>query len=291
MKSLVVGASGFLGGHVFRILRNTPYVRVSGTYGRNPVSSDLYPVNLACDQSVKSMMTTIEPDVVLWCAKHTADSSEQELNLIGLRTLLERAAPGMRLIFLSTDGLLPGTEGNYDETTVPAPINSDSGVAVYTNSKLEAEKFIASFWDNFSIVRVGPIYGKAISGIWDQRVSGLIDAFNREEGVLRATNIRRTFIHVEDLARALVELGQTDYRGIIHLGPTESANHFEFARTVCRVFGFEDQQVESYLMPDEEISSKAIRADTTLDTRMAARILRTPFRTVTQGMLDTYTHV
>jgi len=287
MKILVVGASGFLGGHVFQILRNTPNVGVSGTYGRHAVSADLYPVNLADDQSVKFMMNTIEPDVVLWCAKHTTDSSERELNLIGLRTLLESASPGMRLIFVSTDGFLPGTDGNYDETTVPAPIDSDSSVAVYTNSKLEAEEFITSSRDNFSIVRVGPIYGRAISGIWDQRVSGLIDAFNRGETVLRATNIRRTFIHVEDLARALVELGQTDYRGIIHLGPTESANHFEFARTVCTVFGFEDRQVEPYFVPDEEISSKAIRADTTLDTRTAERILRTPFRTVTQGILET----
>lgn len=286
MKALVIGASGFLGGHVYQLLKSMPQMTAVGTYGRNRLDTDLCPVNLASYQSVQSMINAIEPDVVFWCAKHTSDSSERELNLIGLRSLLESAKSSMRLIFVSTDGLLPGTYGNYDEKTVPVPINSNSSVALYTNSKLEAEGFIASSWGNYCIARVGPIYGRSVTGHWDQRIAGLVEAFNRGEIISRAENIRRTFIHVEDLAKGLVELVTTDYTGIIHLGPTESSCYFDFARTVCTSFQFRENLVHSSTISHEEMDAKAIRADTTLDTQLAKHILQTPFREITQGIVE-----
>lgn len=98
--------------------------------------------------------------------------------------------------------------------------------------------------------------------------------------------MRRTFIQVHDLAKALIELGQTDYRGGIHLGPTSVPNYFDFARDVCMVFGFEQHLVQPYTVSDEEIEAKAIRVDTTLDTRLAGSVLKTRFHTVAEGLLD-----
>jgi dTDP-4-dehydrorhamnose reductase len=291
LRVLVVGASGFLGAHTYQLLKNKREPLVTGTYGRRAVFPDLYQVNLTSRQSVRSLIKTTDPDTVLWCAKHTEGtegSLESEMNFVGIRSLIESAKPSMRLIFVSTDGLLPGTQGHYDEDTEPVPIDCDSDVALYTNSKLETEKFISSAWDNHCIVRVGPIYGRSITGEWDSRVSRLVDAFRRGEPVLRATNIRRTFIHVEDLAKAMCELSVSSYKGILHLGPAESLSYFDFATIVAEVFGFSAQLVQPYVVSNEEVIAKAIRVDTSLNTRIAERVLESRFRTLKQGMLDTH---
>lgn len=164
MQVLVVGASGFLGAHTYELLNRARGVSVVGTYGRNPLFPDLQALDLGSAESVNDFMKSVQPDIVIWCAKHAPESSEVPLNTVGLRTLMKSAKPSMRLVFTSTDGLLLGTDGNYDESVTPVPINANFSAAVYTNAKLEAEKFISDNLDNYCIARVGPIYGESITG-------------------------------------------------------------------------------------------------------------------------------
>lgn len=136
MQVLVVGASGFLGAHTYELLNRARGVSVVGTYGRNPLFPDLQALDLGSAESVNDFMKSVQPDIDIWCAKHAPESSELPLNTVGLRTLMKSAKPSMRLVFTSTDGLLLGTDGNYDESVTPFPINANSSAAVYTNSKL-----------------------------------------------------------------------------------------------------------------------------------------------------------
>jgi dTDP-4-dehydrorhamnose reductase len=143
----------------------------------------------------------------------------------------------MRLIFVSTDGVLPGLNGSYTEVVEQSVIMSESPVAQYTNAKLEAERFIMSSIHNYCIIRVGPIYGCSISGVWDQRIASMLDSFEKKKTITRATNILRTFIHVQDLASAICELAVKDIQGICHLGPKKSESYFEFSLEVAKAFG------------------------------------------------------
>ncbi len=241
MRVLVIGASGFLGAHTYLLLKTTDGIDATGAYGRRAILPDMCQVDLASGEVVGSLIREIDPDVVIWCAKHTCAATtgtESEINTIGLRAVLAHARRDVRIIFVSTDGLLSGTQGHYDEKAVTVPIEADSGVAVYTNAKLNAEQYLRDNWDNYCVVRVGPIYGRSIFEEWDPRIAALTAAFARGETVLRATNIKRTFIDVRDLAHALCELVKHPYKGILHLGPLESLNHFEFACTVADMNGF-----------------------------------------------------
>jgi dTDP-4-dehydrorhamnose reductase len=112
-RIMVVGASGYLGAHVYRILAEQGDHEVLGTYGRSAALHEgLIQVDLTEAESVRRMMVHTRPDVVIWCVKHTSpDLDERELNYIGPRSVIANASPPMRLIFVSTDGVLPGIAG------------------------------------------------------------------------------------------------------------------------------------------------------------------------------------
>lgn len=230
-------------------------------------------------------MADVRPDVVLWCAKQRFGDKPA---WSGLRQLLDCADPSMRLIFVSSDGVLPGTTGDYDEQAAPLTMHVASPLAKYTNAKITAERMICSSFHNHCIVRTGPIYGRTVSGAWGARVSKLLVAFRQGEPVDRATNIRRTFSWVDDAAKSLIELAGIDYRGVIHFGPPESNSYFEFAKAVCRVFGFPEPLVRPSVVSDEEVRAGAIRKDTSLNTSLVQRILPHSFRPLSAGLLESY---
>lgn len=280
-RILIIGASGFLGAFCYQILTEKGTNEIIGTFGQSKISSQYIQIDLTSAISVKNIMIEMNPDVVIWCAKHSSPKfDELELNEVGLRTLIETSRPNMRLIFLSTDGVLPGINGVYKETTRPLPMMSESPVAQYTNAKLEAERFIMSSIENYCILRVGPIYGRYINGIWDQRIAAILDSLERKNTITRATNIFRTFIHVQDLASAICELTEKDIQGIFHLGPNKSESYFEFSLEVARAFGYNTDLIIPSEVSYAEAQSRHIRMNTTMDTSKANEFLSTSFQTV-----------
>lgn len=88
--------------------------------------------------------------------------------------------------------------------------------------------------DNHVIVRTGPIYGPDAGGQWDRRVRTLLASLERGERVVRSGNVFRTFVHVEDLASALAELLDSEWRGTLHLGPGGRESYWSFCRKMAR---------------------------------------------------------
>lgn len=280
MRVMVVGASGFLGGHVMKKLMNLG-VDVTGTARSARQAECIVQVELGSEASVREVTTTVNPDVILWCAKHTVpEEDERRLTEIGLRAMKASAKPDTRVVFVSTDGLLPGVIGNYDEGSPVVPIEGDSAVAIYTNAKLEAEQWLARNWPNHCIVRVGPIYGRSVTGSWDPRVTALLMDLKACKSLQRATNIYRSFIHVGDLADALCELADHPYHGLLHLGSARAWSYQEFAAQIAKAWGYPDSQVLGEAVPAEEIEARRIRADTSMDTTKARGLLQTVFRPI-----------
>ena len=285
MRILVIGASGFLGAQVYQRLQSLNGLSVMGTCGRNRVFPKLCPVDLESYASVRTLMIATKPEAVLWCAKgNRPQASEARLHHGGLRAVIESGPPAMRLVFVSTDAVLPGRQGPYDEHAVADPGAANSAGSPYAAAKFEAEQWVTAVWDNTCVVRISPVYGPSVEGAWDLRVSGLLTQFRQGHPVQRATNLRRTFVHVHDLARSVSELILHDYRGILHLGPAESASYFDFAKAVAEAGGWSPHLAEPYVMPREALAARGIKADTSLDTRIAREDLSMEFRPLGQAM-------
>lgn len=136
MKVLVLGASGMIGGTMFRVLSESGELDVVGTIRSEKVRM-LFPASLAkkmissIDLAVTDVLLRlfreVRPDVIVNCAgltKHLPAGNEPlpalTINAILPHRLAELCAiSGARLIHVSTDCVFSGSSGDYRETDHP----------------------------------------------------------------------------------------------------------------------------------------------------------------------------
>lgn len=233
-RVLVLGASGFLGSHLYGRLAGRGGAAAGGVH--RPGASGLEPVDLTSRQGAASLVHRLVPAVVVWCAR-AADPGDEAQLLEGLDGALGALAPRGRLVYVSTDGVLPGTAAPYKEDARPEPLSGTGPLAAYTNAKLAAEERVLGAGDRHLVVRVGPLYGRGTPGRWDARTETITDAIRQGGTVLRSTRVLRSFSHVGDVACALACLAvRQEVSGVLHLAPDEGLSYHAFAKTVARAF-------------------------------------------------------
>lgn len=168
MKLLVIGASGFIGGHIYEKAKSGG-LKAVGT-GNSRCSGDLIRFDMLSDD-VKSVVPgefTEAPREVLAvicsanpliddCGKHPEKS--RALNVDSMKRLVEGLSGlGIKSCFLSTDNVFDGAAGYYDESEPPCPCNE------YGRQKAEIEKFILENYPNGLILRLSQTVSDSLAG-------------------------------------------------------------------------------------------------------------------------------
>jgi len=288
MRVLVFGASGFLGAHVYKrlVTQRPPDIDVIGTCSKHSRSEELIPVDLESANVVRSLVREVEPDAVIWCVKARDDADETNLNRTGLVSIVEEFALGSRIIFVSSDAVLPGTEGHYGELATPVRSLGTYWLDRYINAKIEAEMLIRESCSDYCIVRTGPIFGKRVSGEWDSRTDSVLSTLERGERLERPVNLVRTYSHVGDLADSLCELLPSNVHGLIHVGAKTPMTHFDFAMAVAQGSGYPTDPVQGFEISPADAKRRHVRLDTSMDTSWAVECLRTRFRHIHEALED-----
>src|SRR5471030_505990 len=99
MKVLILGASGFLGGTLYRKLKEETNFWVLGTYCESKVHNDLIKLNVTNFIEVRTFLEHFNADVIVWCLMGKAN--EKELIEEGLPNLLSNIGPTCKFIFMS----------------------------------------------------------------------------------------------------------------------------------------------------------------------------------------------
>src|SRR5215470_1227305 len=156
MRTLIVGASGFIG----TALRRTCGLETIGTYCTHPVEG-LRQLDIRDAEAVDRLVADVRPQLIIhpaaqphvdWCEDHVQES--YDANVAGTRHVATAArAAGARYVFFSTDYVFDGHHGPYREDAPPHPPN------VYGRHKWEAERTIAELLDDYLIVRGCGVYG------------------------------------------------------------------------------------------------------------------------------------
>lgn len=233
---LTLGASGFLGSHLFHEFEKG--WRVVGTYHQHPVEG-LHPLDVAEPSSVGTLLDQVQPTVILFAAAiPNVDSCELypaetwQVNVEGLRRLLEAIyRTRAHLVYFSSEYVFDGRDGPYDEEASVNPINE------YGRQKLACEHLIQERLAHYLIARVSGLYG------WEARpknfVVRLIASLRAGQPVQVPSDQVTTPTFVPDLARAmraLIELGVT---GIYHVAGEEPLVRYKFAEKVAGVFSLD----------------------------------------------------
>ncbi|MFH9491544.1 NAD-dependent epimerase/dehydratase family protein [Streptomyces halstedii] len=244
MRVLVLGATGYLGGHVAALLDRTPDT-VLLRAGRSP--GDRYRVDLA-DAGIDASAWALEsaaPDAVINCAGAVGGDAVElaEANARGPAVLcaaLRRAAPGARLVHLGSAAEYgPGAEGvPVTESAATSP------VAPYGATKLAGTVAVASSGLDAVVLRVGnPVGPGAPSAGLPGRVAGLLRAAGRDpEAVLRLGDLSayRDFVDVRDVARAAVLAATVPgpLPGVLNIGGGRAVPVRELVASLARIAGF-----------------------------------------------------
>lgn len=283
-RIFVTGASGFLGGHICQ--QATKQWDVFGAFHRNetlPESTKPVNVDLSESERLFEVLDEIDPSVVIHAAVIQVDECEgapdlaQRINVEATRVFAEWCSQRQRrLIYISSDLVFDGKTGWYAETDLPQPIN------LYGQSKHEGETATLFACPQACVARLPLMYGFPLARGYCF-FAGMFAQLQRKETVAVFHDQYRTPGLVANMAEALLELANSPFSGIIHLGGAKRCSRYEFAQALCRLAGFD----EALLRPVSMFEAKTPAArpqDVSLTNKLAQRVLKTKLLGYEEGL-------
>jgi UDP-glucose 4-epimerase len=229
LKVLVTGGAGFIGSVVaHRLVAQGAVVTViddlsSGSAEAVPHGVELVEQDVA-DEAVRDSITAIRPSHIIHAAAQVrvtrsmdAPLHDRRVNLDGTYHVLEgaRRAGVARFVFVSSGGAVYGESTQATESTAPAPRS------YYGVHKLAAEGYVALSGFSHAIARLANVYGP---GQRDDLEGGVVAVFTRAVAAGFPVTIdgdgeqRRDFVHVDDVADALLAMLASDRAGVWNVG-------------------------------------------------------------------------
>ena len=252
-RTLVVGASGFIGQRLWRGLPEQDRV---GTFCARAMPG-LERLDLRDGRQTAELVRRVAPAVIVqpaalpnvdWCEDHRDEC--WAVNVDGTANLAGAAREvGAKLVYFSSDYVFDGQDGPYAEDDPPRPIS------VYGEAKLAAERLIQERLTNYLIVRVTVVYG------WEQQgknfVMGVIRRLGQRETMRVPVDQIGSPTYADNLVEVLRALIGADQRGLFHIAGPERMDRFTFAGVAADVFGLD----RSLLIPvtTAELGQRAAR--------------------------------
>jgi dTDP-4-dehydrorhamnose reductase len=248
MKTLIIGASGLVGSHLWQACQSRGW-EVAGTYHQFE-QPGLIHLRLTDGDEVGSLIQKTRPNVVFLPAfRSNVDYCEQnpeethQINVVGSLNVAKAARDvGAKFIFYSSDYVFNGKAGPYRETDEPEPI------CVYGRQKLEVEQQIAELLEDYLILRITVVYGHEAQG--KNFVVRLINNLKNGQAMKVPQDQIGSPTLVDDIAEASCRLVEVGARGIFHVAGPDVMSRYEFALKVGEVFGLPTESIVPVLTPD-----------------------------------------
>jgi len=212
MKECVVGSKGFIGSRLVRELKIAGHNVIE-------ISSEVELLNLLKYTKKRILIRNL-----YWCASTVNPASAEknpESALLEIQKFasfidsLSKINVTLRIIFLSSGGCTySGSNTFFSES------DDALGINVYGQMKIALENLLADSFANSVCIRVGNAYGQ---GQPTGRGQGVIAEWlhtvttSNAVTVFGSLDTVRDYIHVDDLAKCLTMLGDTECRGVLNV--------------------------------------------------------------------------
>ena len=231
MKLFVTGAAGQLGYDIIKEAEKRGHEAIGTDLGErwNGLQMDITDA-----EAVRRTIREINPDIVYHCAAWTAvDAAEDaqeivfKVNALGTRNIAEACKEvGCKMVYISTDYVFDGqgTEPWQPDCKDYAPLN------VYGQSKLAGEEAVSGTLDKYFIVRIAWVFG--VNG--NNFIKTMLNV-GKKYDTLRVVNDQiGTPTYTLDLARLLVDMGETEKYGYYHA--TNEGGYISWYDFACEIF-------------------------------------------------------
>ncbi len=284
-KILVTGGSGFFGYNLLKILRKK--YECIFTYFAHPVAiSDIwaYPYNLSDYRTIDKIVEVFSPEIIIHSAAMSHSSQCENKKELALRVNVDATkyiaeicnSLNIKLVFISTDLVFDGELGFYKEDDRPDP------VSFYGSTKTLAENEVMKFGNNM-VVRSSLMYG--IGNDYNDCFLRWLRKGLNNKGVTLFTDEYRCPIYVVDLANAIIELIEDDFKGIIHLAGPERLSRYTMGLIYCGVFDCDKSKIKAKTLKEADMQFKRAK-DCSLSILLAKSILKTEFKDFRTGLQE-----
>ena len=278
-RILVIGA-GFLGQQIITDVADSTN-NVLGTIFSSKINGEK--IDIRKMDSVTLCVDKFNPDLIINCAANVnLDFLENNpdlafsINSEGAKNVaLVAKKKCIKLVHISTDGVFDGAKGMYTENDSPNPIN------VYGKSKFLGEKLIQENLEDHIIIRTN-FYGI------NQKNTGLLNwilqRLSDGERIIGFDNIIFNPLHVSDLSKLILEIAQSDYRGVLHLASNDVLSKFEFAVKVADIFHLNKNLITKGTSNDIDLIATRPR-NTSLSNRKSQKILNAKINSLNGSLI------
>lgn len=234
MKILIIGASGLVGGGLYREFGKNGH-QVTGTYNHFPLPG-LLKLDITDKQEVERIINQVKPDWVLHPAAYAdVEGCEKnpelcyKINWQGVKNVVDCAKQNnASFVFFSTDYIFDGKSGPYKEDDQPNPLS------VYAKVKLEMENYIKKTLNNYLIVRTANVFGWEPQG--KNFVVKLIKSLTEGKKLSIVTDQIGSPTYVGILTKTIVYLVEKGCSGVYNVTGSQALDRYHFALLIARVF-------------------------------------------------------
>ncbi|EKD28510.1 MAG: dTDP-4-dehydrorhamnose reductase [uncultured bacterium] len=238
---IVIGASGFIGSYIYENLKSKKY-KLTGTYNSH-YTNGLVKLNIEND-NLRDVLKNYNIKIAVICASESSISKiENEknnfhnVNVNSQKQLLEYfKEKNIKPVFISSDNIYDGNEGDYCEDDKRNPLN------IYGKQKLEIENFIVSHFNNFLIVRLSKVYSSKSEN--KNFITDWINSLYSGNTLNLATDRVISPTHVIDIANIIEILIKNDESGIYNISSSDNMSYFDIGKKIISYFGFPTEQLK-----------------------------------------------
>lgn len=259
MRVLITGAAGFVGGHLYRGLRDLGFETIGAARGARPSAAhELHFAELSAGDAVKQLLDRTRPDAIIHCAAaanagfcEANPEAARADNVAAVENLCRETRPAaLPLIHFSTDLVFDGCgdapAGGFREDDKPQP------ATVYARTKLSAEQIVLNHPAGL-VLRSALVYGPPC-GEASGMMGWLLGALKQERPVELFTDEWRTPISTGDIVRTAAGLLSSNYmkqgrpeERILNLAGSQRLSRFEFGMIAADIFGLSTKLVRAGL--------------------------------------------
>jgi len=284
-KILITGCSGMLG----NVLAEEFYVQ-----NKNIIGIDLHKPNnsipflqidLTDTGATKLILEEIQPAIIIHTAAYTdldfCERNQETTNKLHIevtKLLCNYSNKKCKLIFISSDSVFEGTQGNYKEEDIKKPIN------FYAKTKDIAEEIIKATCDDYLIVRTN------IFGFHQNNGSSLVEwALNMllaGKQINGFIDVRFNAIYTRFLSRIIRDMVELDLNGTYHVCSKNAVSKYEFLTKLSRIFKLNVDLISPSKSSDLTTQTQRPK-NTTLNTDKICSLTQLP--SIEDGILELHT--
>ena len=289
-KIMIFGCNGFVGTSLCLTAKRQGWEVWGSDISNQPVMTDIHymPCDITNRDTVLNAVALAKPDYTVNVAAIAnidfAEANREkayQINVKGAENIaLASSYVSARTLFFSSDAVFDGNNDIYTEFSSKAYVN------YYGQTKGEAEELVRKSNPNSVVIRISLVLGFSPAK-GNSFLDSMSAKFERGEKLECSETEIRTPIDISTLCSCVLELYDTDYRGVIHLGSTNSASRYEITSYAAELMGYPKNLVLAKKNDDPDKAPRHRNGIISVD--LAQKLLKTPlydYRTTIERAID-----